>query len=812
MSTASRFPVVILLALLLHACGSDPDQVNPPVGEWRVIQVFVDTDTVPDGFVAVASWEEEEVTTIEHVACGTLAVAGADTASAHLKCDGDAIQVAPMEATVRLVFKVKGAQTSNVFLSDQTPKGDLRVSLRSLAAPEDTVDYATWFDAEKGPERFQQLAYPSDTELGPAHALKFYINNWDSEPKVYFQNTRKFALHYNFANQVLGKNITRTEFDKQTYYGLERKGVAGTIVWYPKVKSTSAYLGTQMTSPLCMTFFPSDGLTPQMALQAHRLVEQSIGFANLAGGDLRVVYLPAGATQESQLATATKQFALFDSAWTQREELYGDVSLQVLNPGLAYGTLRLMTPEEMDVTPVSFQDILLLTHLPNDLPIVGGTITEELQTPLAHVNVMARTRGTPNIALLEASKDPRIAPLLGKLVRFEVKDGGFTIEETTLAEAEAYWDSLKKDPSSPPCDLERKDLPLFSEIGFAESISVGVKAANVAELTRVVSVNAPSGFAVPFYYYQQFMTQSTKTTAACEEAATDCVTEGRPQDLCDRALVLCVGEEADDGESFEELAFRMLDDATFRSDTALRDAALNSLRYLIRNTPVDPQFASALDMRVLQVFGGTKARLRSSTNAEDLPNFSGAGLYTSVGAYASGTDAASLEIRKVWASIWNFKAVEERTFWAIDHKAVKMAVLVSTAYPDEIANGVLITQNIADPTVYGMYVNVQLGEIAVTNPEAETMPEIFTIVPAPGSGVQVSRQRFSSLSPNQPVMTDKEIRDLYYAGFKIRYHFAKLYNADESTFAMDIEFKLYGEDRTLIVKQARPYSVGGYVP
>ena len=65
---------------------------------------------------------------------------------------------------------------------------------------------------------------------------------------------------------------------------------------------------------------------------------------------------------------------------------------------------------------------------------------------------------------------------------------------------------------------------------------------------------------------------------------------------------------------------------------------------------------------------------------------------------ASGTsDPASEEVRKVWASVWNWRAFEERAFWNIDHRAVRMGVAVHQAFPDEQVNGVMITRNIADP-------------------------------------------------------------------------------------------------------------------
>ena len=72
----------------------------------------------------------------------------------------------------------------------------------------------------------------------------------------------------------------------------------------------------------------------------------------------------------------------------------GGLRLQLLNQGVGYGTLRVMSPADLEAEPVSYQDIVVLTRLPNEAPLSGGTITEELQTPLAHVNVAARARGT----------------------------------------------------------------------------------------------------------------------------------------------------------------------------------------------------------------------------------------------------------------------------------------------------------------------------------------------------------------------------------------------------------------------------------
>ena len=107
---------------------------------------------------------------------------------------------------------------------------------------------------------------------------------------------------------------------------------------------------------------------------------------------------------------------------------------------------------------------------------------------------------------------------------------------------------------------------------------------------------------------------------------------------------------------------------------------------------------------------------------EDLEGFNGAGLYSS---YTHGLDEGPLEksVKQVWASLWNYRAFEEREFWRIDHFSAAMGVLVHPNYTDEQANGVGVTTNIFDPAWDGHYVNVQVGENLVTNPEAGTTPE-----------------------------------------------------------------------------------------
>ena len=84
---------------------------------------------------------------------------------------------------------------------------------------------------------------------------------------------------------------------------------------------------------------------------------------------------------------------------------------------------------------------------------------------------------------------------------------------------------------------------------------------------------------------------------------------------------------------------------------------------------------------------GTKVRCRSSTNNEDLPGFSGAGLYTSKTQHLD-EGHISKSVKQVYASMWNFRAYEERDFYRVDHFMAAMGLLCHPNFEEEQSNGV----------------------------------------------------------------------------------------------------------------------------
>jgi phosphoenolpyruvate synthase/pyruvate phosphate dikinase len=283
----------------------------------------------------------------------------------------------------------------------------------------------------------------------------------------------------------------------------------------------------------------------------------------------------------------------------------------------------------------------------------------------------------------------------------------------------------------------------------------------------------PSGFGIPFYLYDRFMA----TRGLYEEA------------------------------------MRMMEDTSFRSEPAIRERRLEDFREAVRDADVPPGLAGEISALQARFPGDLALRCRSSTNNEDVEGFNGAGLYDS---YTHRPDEGDLgeTIKQVWASVWNYRAFEERDFHRVDHLDAAMGVLVHPNYDGELANGVAVTKNIYAPDWRGFYINAQVGESLVTNPDPSAIPdEILVSAIGPNSEYEIQYIRHSSLTGGgQGVLTVTQLEELTRAMEVIQEHFKDVYGRQgDATFAMDIEFKVDAQGG-LIVKQARPWVERRYSP
>jgi hypothetical protein len=606
-----------------------------------------------------------------------------------------------------------------------------------------------------------------------SQSVKFIVD-MDAGDTVFFLSSRDWALHYTFIREkiYLQPHLDRcnaqdselfqagwVDFSNREYFKVDgRRFLMGTLVRYggSGAKTLEFARGDAISGPLMQrAFFDVMARVPDPTGWAVR---------------------PQDASQILAARSVEGQLPLVDPNAPFRGQTF-----QPVTPAVAYGVLKFVRGVDLSITPLGPDTIVVVDEVPNDLPLVGGLVTEAFQTPLSHVGILSKNRGTPNMALVDARHDARLAPFLDKLVRLEVTNTGFSLAETTAAEAKAFTDARRPQgpPQSPRLDTSTRELVDLLGRGIEDLPLIGSKASQLAEVMKVTSPypNCPGpvptplgGFAVPLVY-------SLEHFAASGAA---------------------------------QVFARWRADPSFAVDPRVRAQGLAEVRAAIMAFPVDAALVASIEQLASQRFGSKRFRMRSSSNTEDLANFSGAGLYTSIsGAIGDPKHTVADGLRTVWASLWEQRAYDERELSLIDHTKAAMGVLVHNAFDQvERANGVAVSRDVLDPVQADAFtIDAQIGEASVTNPAPGVVSD--QIVYTPYFSPPAEYRARSSLATG-PVLMPFEMARLTCELRAITDHFqAKLDPTHANRwFTIEVEFKFVEATRDLVIKQARPYVFG----
>lgn len=445
-------------------------------------------------------------------------------------------------------------------------------------------------------------------------------------------------------------------------------------------------------------------------------------------------------------------------------DVFENIDYWGLNPGEGYGLLRHIDGDDI---PGS-RDIVIYDALPNALPRVAGIITSTTQTPLSHVNLRAIQENIPNAYIKSPLSVDTISNLLDQYVYYRVEQNQYHLRKATLNEVNAWFEN--KRPQSqliPELNLDYTSILPLDDIIFGMQDGFGAKCTNVATMRTFgfPEGTIPNGYGIPFYYYTEFIKHNNL---------------------------------AEDIEL-------MINDPAFQSDRDLRDNVLDEFRKKIRDSEMPNWMLDDLEDLYASFPEGTSLRCRSSTNNEDLPGFNGAGLYNSK-THHPDEGHLSKTIKQVYASLWNLRAYDEREFYRIDHLRAAMGVLCHPNFSDEKANGVAISIDPIYNTDNTFYLNTQVGEDLITNPESDALPEeILLDRILLGDNDFILVQKSSLSNSDTTIMNRKYLNDMRDFLTVIHDEFAILYHAeDNATFAMDIEYKITSDDQ-LSIKQARPW-------
>ncbi|MFG2308762.1 rifamycin-inactivating phosphotransferase [Streptomyces sp. NPDC048566] len=309
------------------------------------------------------------------------------------------------------------------------------------------------------------------------------------------------------------------------------------------------------------------------------------------------------------------------------------------------------------------------------------------------------------------------------------------------------------------------------EADDSQVFAVGGKAAHLGELTRLDGVAVPDGFCVTTDAYLRIMA------------------EARIEELLDRL------------------------DRTAPGDREAVRTLSRQVRRAVEGVVVPGEIAEAVTGALAGLGERTPCAVRSSATAEDLPTASFAGQQDT---YLNVVGPAEIlrHVGRCWASLFTERAVTYRRRNGIDHRAVRMAVVVQRMVVPQAA-GVLFT---ADPVsgnrrVATVDAGYGLGEALVSglvNPDVFRVRDGEIVDRAvavkeralrarPSGGTR--EEEVAAHRRNRPALTDAQVLRLVALGRRIEAHFGT---------PQDIEWCLSGGDFHIV--QSRPVTTLFPVP
>lgn len=475
-----------------------------------------------------------------------------------------------------------------------------------------------------------------------------------------------------------------------------------------------------------------------------------------------------------------------------QHELLGQavgLGFRALNPGLARGSLvRLETALKRGEATDKL--IVLAPETIAELPPVAGILTTHAGNTLSHIQLLARNLGIPNV-VVSADLLPSIEPLIGQRVVLMASPGGVV----HLVHDDQYWDTVFPRQAEKPAkievdlqklNLDEKSLLTLDQLRAGDSGRVvGPKAAKLGELKTIFPDQVSPGLAIPFGVFRHMLDQATG-----------------PDGI---SLFEWMRNQYRRLESIEDAALK---------EQKARDF-LAEVRNRIQELPLDEHFKQQLRKRMHEIFGEEGSYgvfVRSDTNVEDQPGFTGAGLNLTV-ANVVGFDNTLEAIKNVWASPFSDRAYGWRQSLMKHPEEVYAAVLLHKTVPAD-KSGVMITADISsnDPGIYTIATNEGIGG-GVEGQAAESLK----VNPLTGKSTLLTSatESYKTILPPQggvghavasgdPVLlTRQEIDQLITFARSLPGRYPGLLDAEGKTVPADVEFA-FVKGRLYLI-QIRPF-------
>lgn len=573
----------------------------------------------------------------------------------------------------------------------------------------------------------------------------------------------------------------------------------------------------------------------------------------------QLLWIVRSPEQETLARAMEAQRLAYHDRILRYDELVVPGEVEVYSEGLTAGRVLKVSSEQANLLQTAREtDLLMLEFVPDYLPPAAGLVTAVPQTPLAHLNVLARNRGIPNAylgGLMEVGHIDQLDRVRAPAILRAVAPDQLDIVAITEQEFTTWRNLRTRDPIAVPAvDPSTLELTLDLEL-LAATITdedalealrpvIGGKSAGFLGLLAPGTVTTPDApLAITVRpYLEHFEAMRPAVTAAINEASFR-------SSARTRFLVL---EGAEDYDALYTTAadreFRQAYFAQFPAGTPIGDllragGVRGMLRALPMNAATRDALYAALEARYGHYAPQQGLRFRSSSSVEDIEGFNGAGLYDSNTGYLQplvqpdpGERKKDIEwaIKKTWASYWSFEAFEERRLENVDHLSGAMAVLVHARFddPKELDNGVFTFRTLpahhADAFV--MELNVQLGAESVTNPTPGlgALPEVDVVrLPRGATQPVITRVAASSLvDPGVHILDEADLLSIFEQARQVAEAWRERVNASLpaeqhiEVLTLDFEFREVDEDwpalpagqtphpSRIVIKQSRSLDPG----
>ncbi len=522
-------------------------------------------------------------------------------------------------------------------------------------------------------------------------------------------------------------------------------------------------------------------------------------------GAIPLLFTPANHDQESFVATMSP--AEFPRVFTH--ELFASAKFIALNPGNAVGRLRAFRSEleyRRSFNSIEWYDIVVMPRVPDDIPRVAGIINSHHTTPLSHTNVLASGWQIPNAIQLGVFSDIEARSLDGQWVSYSVDinaDGislapvdrpieishrpAWSVQQIRLEEPETV--------NTPIVELDR--------LKMGDRYKYGTKAANLGELRNLLdrgSQRLIGFYRVPRAPRPNLLSHLSKflgvpETADLNRASWEFLQKNIrvPKGI---AIPFSVQQEFLESSPRIQQAIGKLKMALELGAREIDPLCVN-LQQMIRNTRMPESIKNAIDTQIANHLSGVSSFVvRSSSNAEDLENFSAAGIYESLN-HVTTAENIFQSIKEVWASLVSPRSVRLRQQVGISLDDCYMGVIVQEECPSEMG-GVLVTTNPTNRSkdFRNVYINVSPKVEDVVQGSALPLQYLFNTVEGGGRTLSIGDSRSDLVSEQKAVL-----QRLAYAGRLLQSHFSPDY-----TFSSPVDIEWIAGSDGISIVQLRPYS------